>query len=136
MSTFLKLLPLELSGIDESDLIEPGFKPEKNDNVVGEMPDMCRRLFTLGLGLEKTARQYLLDAQYCTDKAVKSQLLAKANESAKKAQVLMLLMWIGIRDELELWGENIGMREGFKVVTRPDMDDDVPPFFKGLFNLE
>lgn len=132
MSTFLKLLPLELSGIKE--FIEPSFKTESGDHVVGDMSDADKRLHTLGHLLEKDAAQYQLDAHYCNDPVRKEELEAKAHELKMKSGILTGLMWISIRDELGLWDKNIGVRKGFTVVERPDNDnDDLSPFLRGLF---
>lgn len=137
MSTFLKLLPIELSSIDEPDIIEPEHPLEKNDHLVGEMSDMIKRLFTLGWLLQKDAKQSSLDAQYCTDKVKKVELQSKARELTAKSNVLKELMWIGIQDELGLWNENTGIRTGFKVVTTSTSEDDgIPPFLRGIINLE
>ena len=136
MSTWLKLLPLELSGMDKVEIIEPEYPVGKNDHLVGEMSDMTRRLFTLGRLLEKDANQSKLDAQYCPDKARKAELQSRANEFMVKSNIIKELMWVGIKDEFGLWNISIGVRAGFKVVTMPDsQNDDIPPFFKGLFNL-
>ena len=133
MSTWLKLLPLELSGIDEPDLVEPGYTLGRNDNPVGEMSDMVKRLFTLGQLLEKDANQANLDARFCTDRRKKVELQTRANEFITKATVIKELMWISIKDEFGLWNMNVGVRAGFKVVTMPDNEDSIPPFFRGLF---
>ena len=132
MSTWLQLLTLELNSIAKSDIIEPDHAPENGDLPVGEMPDMARRLFSLGRLLEKDGVQCQIDAHYCNDKVKKLELEARCQELKAKSSVLMELMWIGIRDELGLWNENVGVRSGFKVVMRPDTGGDMPPFLKRL----
>jgi len=132
MSTFLKLLPLELSGIKESELIEPDHPLEKDDQVVGDMSDTTKRLFTLGRLMEKDSHQSQLDAHYCNDKAKKLELETKAEELSIKAGVVRGLMWISLRDELGLWGANVGVRPGYKVVTMPDTQDDIPPIIRRI----
>lgn len=134
MSTWLKLLPIELDSVQN--IIEPDYPIEKDDRIVGQMPESTKKLFTLGRLLEKDALQSAVNSHYCTDKGQKLELDAKANEYKDKSQVVKLLMWIGIRDELGLWGENIGIRTGFKVVITPGHEDDVPPFLRRLFGGE
>lgn len=134
MSTWLKLLPMELDSIQN--IIEPDHPIEKNDNVVGQMSETAKKLFTLGRLLEKDASQNALDSHYCTDKAQKLEREAKAGEYAAKAQAVKLLMWIGIRDELRLWGEDVGVRSGFVVVVTKADNNDIPPFLKRLFGGE
>ena len=136
MSTWLKLLPLELDGINKLEYIEPDHPSEKGDHSVGEMSDTTRQLYTLGILLEKDGRQHQLDAHYCDDKTRKLELEAKAVEFLSKATIIRELMWIGIKDEFGLWGENIGVRRGFKVVIRPKEGGDIPPFIKRIMGLE
>jgi len=135
MSTWLKLLPLELDGINKSDFIEPDHPLTKGDQEVGEMSVMSRQLYSLGISLEKAANQHNLDATYCNDSAKKPELEARATELMSKARILKELMWVGIRDEFGLWGENIGVRVGYKVVSRPS-DTDIPPIMRLLGGLE
>jgi len=130
MSTFLKLLPMELSSIKDSDYIQPGATLGKDDQEVGKMSDLCKRLWTLGKSMEKEAMQHHLDSHYCNDKVKRSELQTKENELAAKSEVLKSLMWIAIKDELGLWGKGIGVRPEFKVVTMPDISDDIPPIIK------
>ena len=132
MSTWLKLLPMELDTI--KGFIEPEFTIKNTDKVVGEMSELTKKLFTLGRLLEKDGNQNKLDSHYCADNEHKLELEAKAAEYTMKAQAVKILMWIGVREELQLWSANIGIRSGFKVVVIPDNDnDDIPPFLKSLF---
>ena len=129
----MKLLPLELNSIDNDHIIEPDYEMETEDTVVGTMPEMSKKLFTLGILLEKDANQHMLDSKYCMDKSKKLELEAKAQELAIKCSVVKALVWIDIRDTLGLWGTNLGVRCGFKVVTYPNQNDNMPPFLKRLF---
>jgi len=130
MSTFLKLLPLELDGIAENDIIEPARELEKGDREVGIMSDTVKRLFTLGRLLERDSIQSILDGKYCADKAKKLELEAKASELEAKSHAINELMWISIRDEFSLWSEGTGVRQGFKVVVIEEEENDLPPFLK------
>lgn len=130
MSTWLKLLPLELDGI--TNFIEPDHPLTEGDQEVGEMSDMSRQLFTLGRLLEKDARQLRLDAHYCNDEVKKLELEGKCAELMDKSNVVRELMWIGIKDDFGLWRDSIGVRVGYKVVTRPDTSNDVPPIIRLL----
>lgn len=136
MSEWLKLLPLELSEMSESEIIEPRHPTGKSDTLVGEMSDMSKRLFTLAQSLDKAGNQCKLDAQYCPNKTERMELAAKTNEFLSKAETLRTLMWIGIKDEYGLWNAPIGVRIGFKIVTTPTDEDDMPPFLKGFFKIE
>lgn len=130
MSTFLKLLPLELSGISANDIAEPEYEMEEGDREAGIMSEDVKRLFTLGRQLEKDSTQNMLDGKYCTDKARKLELEAKAYELEAKSRAIKELMWISIRDELGLWTEGTGIRRGFKVVVTKEKENDLPPFLR------
>lgn len=136
MSTWLKLLPMELDGINESEIIEPDHPMEKSAAPVGEMSSLSKRLYTLGRLLEKDANQYNLDASFCTDKVEKPKLKAKSYELMTKAGVLKSLMWISIKDELGLWNDHVAVREGFKVVKLSADEDGPPPIIKRILGLE
>lgn len=131
MSTWLKLLQLELDSINESDIIEPNHPVGDDDRVVGDMSDIDKRLFTLGNLMERDAKQSHLDATYCNDSAKKVELIAKANEFIAKSSIIHDMMWVNIKEELGLWtGAAIGVRAGSKVVVRPP--DEIPPIIRGF----
>jgi len=134
MSTWIRLLPLELDSMDEAELIEPDNEVKDGEVVVGEMSSVCKRLFVLANLYQKQSEQFNLDSRYCTGDE-KTQLEAKANEFGAKTSLLRTALWISIRDELELWNDQIGVRVGFKVVSRSE--DDAPPdisdFFRHMF---
>lgn len=132
MSTFLKLLPMELADIKESNYIQPGATLGKDDQEIGVMSDFCKQLWTLGKQMEKDAMQHHLDSHYCNDKGKQVELQTKENELAAKSETLKSLMWIAIKDELGLWDKHIGIREGFKIVVMPDESDDIPPIIRRL----
>jgi len=132
MSTFLKLLPLELDGIDNDHIIEPDYPITKDDKVIGTMSESIKKLFTLGRLLEKDAKQTALDMEFCTDRTKKREMVAKVAELAAKSTVIKHLVWIGIRDETGEWLETVGVRSGFKVVIASEQPDDMPPFMKRI----
>ena len=136
MSTWLKLLPIELDGLSSADFIEPPHRDIKDDKVVGLMSEDCKRLWTLHILLEKVSQQYRLDAHYCRDEAEKEKLETKAVECAEKAHAMLAIMWIAIRDEFEIWNRTIGIRVGYKVVTNSEPSNDMPPSIKRLLGLE
>jgi len=128
MSTFLKLLPLELNELTE--FMEPPAEIAPDDRLVGDMSDTDKRLWTLGKLLEKDCNQYQLDAKYAPNKDQRRELIAKARELGAKSNILISLLWTSLRDEFELWSErNVGVRMGFKVVIVPE---DIPPFIKSF----
>ena len=136
MSTWLKLLPMELEGVSPDDFVEPPHTGYKTDKVVGTMSDICKRLYTLHCQLERIAGQSSLDANYCNDKMEKKRLEAKACECVEKAGTMMAIMWIAIRDEFEIWNRYIGIRIAYKVVTCPEHEGrQMPPLLRDLLGF-
>ncbi len=128
MSTWMKLLPLELDSMTE--LIEPPDAVGEKEEIVAVMPETARKLYTLSQMLDKTAAQFALDSNYCQDVVEKKRLTGKATEIGVKARTAKALMWISVRDELDDWTTLIGIRTGWQVVKMP------PSGFLGLFNLD
>lgn len=129
MSTWIKLLPLELDSIKDSDIIEPDWEVESGDFTVGVMSDAMKRLFTLHRMLEKEADQLVLTHKYASGKATKLELEARINQYKSKAEFVRHAMWISIKDEMGLWHENTGLRIGFKVVTFVDESNPLRDLF-------
>jgi len=124
MSTFLKLLPLELEQLEGKQYLEPPVAVSDNETVVGEVGDYARRLFTLWRMKERAAREHQVAAEFTTDKAEAVRLMRMRHECIMKAKAISCLFWIAVRDEFELWGvSHVGINEGWKV-TCCDTDSD------------
>lgn len=124
MSTFLKLLPLELEGVDKSQYIDPGSEVEKTDNIVGTAPDNLKKLYTLWKLKDKAAAELALKATYSRSKEEVIEHLSKASEYHYKAEALKQLFWVAIHDEFSLWDKEVaGIRTGWQVIWH---DDDNP----------
>ena len=135
MSTFLKLLPLELNGIEPDDYVQPKAPLGNRENQVGVMSDDLKKLYTLWNNLEKDASQHLLDYKYSNRQD--DLLLAKAAELGSKAEIVKGLFWVSFNDEFELWNKrNIGIREGFIAVWYEETSPPLPPFLRGFFGME
>lgn len=133
MSTWIKLLPLELDSIKDADIIDPGQELREGDHVVGDMSRTAKQLFTLARMLEREADQLLLTRKYCVDKRLASELDAKIDQYKTKSQFVRDALWISIKDDMGLWSTNAGVRIGFKVVTYECDEADNP--FRKLFGL-
>jgi len=135
MSTFLRLLPLELAEIEEDSFIEPEDEVAPNEHVVGEMTPDQKRLYTKCRLLRKEGLDVLNNLTIC--RRNEQQQLAKASELARKSQAISEMFWVAINDEFALWDkDHIGVREGFKVVWIESNNEETPPpgdFLKWLF---
>ena len=127
MSTWLKLLPLEISEVDE--LIEPIDEIKEGETVVGVVSDELKKLWTLCKAGRKSAEIFEVEQRYAPSP---SQDRAKSTELLSKARAMEMIFWIGAFDELHMWGhpEQYALRMGWKVVEFK-MSDSPFKFFLG-----
>ena len=113
MSTWLKLLPLELQEIDP--LIEPTAEIREGETVAGVVSGELRKVYTLWRSLEKQADLLAIEFKY---RKTTNDELGKVAELKAKAEALMMIFWIGVNDDLNLWGhpEQLGIRTDWNVV--------------------
>ena len=131
MSNWLKLLPTELSLVDN--FVEPEDDMQSNDNYVGDMTTELKKLYTLWKRLSEVAARSKVDYEF-SNASTKEALLAKWAELREKAKTLRYIFWVCVQDEFpELWSrESIGVRRGFKVVWSEEKDSG-PEFFRQVF---
>jgi len=113
MSTWFKLLPLDIEDVDE--LIEPIDEIKEGETVVGAVSDDLKKLWTLCKAGRKAAELLEVELRYTPAPA---QERARVAELISKARVMEMLFWIGVIDELQLWGhpEQCGLRVDWQVV--------------------
>jgi len=129
MTTWLKLLPMELEEIEE--LIEPPleFNPQ-TERKIGEMSEDLKKLYTLWQNLEKEFAQQIVQARFARNERERKLTYLKLNETKERAEVLQRLFWISVRDEFKLWEEDtIAVRKGFLIVV---VEEDRP---RTIFDL-
>lgn len=131
MSTFLKLLPLELQDIQN--YIEPRQKKMEGDHVVGVMSDDLKKLWTLCQQYAESSAK--AEAKLRFGSGVEEELGGKVNELSEKAKVLRDIFFIAVCDEFELWDKkSTGVRKGFEVVWTEE-DDSLPPFIRRILGM-
>uniref|UniRef100_A0A6M3X547 Uncharacterized protein n=1 Tax=viral metagenome TaxID=1070528 RepID=A0A6M3X547_9ZZZZ len=126
MSTWLKLLPLEIDGVEE--LIEPVEVLKGDDTVLGVIcSEDLKKIWSLYKSLRKEAELLAVEQKYTTPT---DEEKGKVAELATKARALELIFWIGVQDELQMWARPQDFSHyicaGWKVAEfkRPEM-----PFF-------
>ena len=130
MTTWLKLLPLELQEI--TDFIEPPQKVVRGDNLVGVMSDDLKKLYTLWMLVDKEAEQSKLNYRFTH----KPEDEHKALEYGAKTEALRCLFWVCLKEEFDLWSKSIsGIREGWQVCWTDESVYRFPftDLFRGLF---
>lgn len=140
MSSWIKLLPLELSQIEEDEIIEPETEVKRSaERVVGEMSIDLKRIYTRWRILFESADRAILEAKYSRKKEQQKELIARALELHEKAEAMEKIFWISIKDEFGLWGlidndeNSVGVRKGFKVVSfKQDPSEALRDFLRGL----
>jgi len=117
-STFLALLSLELSSLDEKDLYEPDLELGPKDKKCGGLDDNLVKLYSFWQNCEKSAAGKIMEARFSHgNEDQKKEAALKAFELRSKAAFVEDLFWIEVKDTCHLWDkENIGVRKGRVVV--------------------
>lgn len=119
MSTFVKLIPMELDLITQDAFIEPTEPVTKKDHVVGNMDDELKRLWTLYIQYQKKAEIAEVEARYGGN-------IAEAQSLAMRTHALDSIFWIAVNDKHQTWDKpSMGVRSGWKVVWH---ELDTPTF--------
>ena len=129
MSTFLKLLLLELDSLSPDDFYEPDAEPRPSDQQAGELTEGLLRLYTLWQQTEKLAAEKAMEARFSRGPDdQRRELIAKARELEDKSGFVKDLFWLEVRDENHLWDKPVvGVRKGRRVIW-----SDEPPRIVGF----
>lgn len=119
MSMWLRLLPLELDGVNLDDIVEPENPVDETGDVIGEMDITCKKLYTLYMFNMQAADKLALDARYCKDKDKRKEFIAGSIKSHMLAQALYQILFMEIRDQFNCWDMNLDIKAGFKIVSSP-----------------
>ena len=120
MSTWLKLLPLEIQEVNE--LIEPTEEVKEGETIAGVISDELKKIWTLCKSIKRSAELLEIEMRYSkpTDEE-----RARVSELMAKGRALEVIFWIGAIDDLQLWGhsEQCALRVGWQVVEfkQPEM---------------
>ncbi len=123
MSTFLKLIPLEMSAIDK--FIEPEIElDEQQDHVVGIMTEDLKRLFTVWRNAQKSLAERIWTFKFGDTKEIREQAKQEEPERRMKANVLQEIFFIAVSDDFGLWDKGrVGVRQGFRVIWREEEEN-------------
>jgi len=116
----IDLLPMELSMVEEEHLIEPYEGLQPGDEIVGDMSDYEKRLLTIAENLkeEYTSRKGEL-LGLLLGIPVSRQVMADLRRMCMKEETLRNVLMYGIMERFDLFGVNMGIRKGWKVVVYP-----------------
>ncbi len=117
MSTWIKLLPMQLADISANHFREPHGELERTDNVVGVMSDDLKRLYTLWIDTQMASEQLVLEAKFAFKQNERDSSFTRAFELRTKTEVLEKIFWVSLRDEFGLWDKpGVGIRANYQVV--------------------
>jgi hypothetical protein len=131
VSTWLKLLPLDLDEINPGDFIEPTEDVKEGETVIGVVSDDLKKIYTLYQSLSKTASLLKVEMSY---RKSNSEDNGRLSQLYYKARALQNIFWVGLNDEFDLWShtESCDIRTGWRVVEYKKKE--TPPFLK-MFGL-
>ena len=131
MSTFVKLIPMELADIH--DYQEPARDLAPEDQIVGEMSTDLKKLFTLSLAYARKTAEAKVELAFGKP-SEDLHSVGRVSELEEKTKVITSVFWIAVKDELGLWDkESIGIRKGFRVVWNENSQPDLGDFLRNLF---
>ncbi len=100
---------------------------QDGEQVLGEMSELAKKLFTLSCMLRKEAGQAELEAKYGSDADMQGHAMKK-QELEQKANALKEIMFTILYEQFNAWDKSIGLRVGFQVVVIKG--GGVPDFIK------
>jgi len=131
MNTWFSLLPLEMKEQQAAQL-QPTEEMKEGESVLGEITSEDQRnLWSLSTAMKKDAE--LKDVELKFSKYNSSDK-AKILELQAKARAIDMIFWIGVIDDLGLWGfpDHVSVRSGWQVISyKPPECPITFPFFPG-----
>lgn len=133
-TAWLELINLEVKSIETK--IEPKGKRDLDDEILGEISEYSKKLYTLWMRTEKESSQLELDIKYDSLEEEVNITLEKLAKLKSTSRLLKELFWYTCNDEFDTWTCNVGIREGWILVKVKDSPlDFIGNIFKG-FNLD
>lgn len=117
MTEWLDAIMREATGID-LEKFRPMDEIGPRDHVVGEADDDCRGFYALAMQYKRHAaelRRLAMTTPFI-ESSSKMRYLEEAKKTEKKASVLIDIFQVSVRETLGLWGEDIDIRKGWKIV--------------------
>lgn len=101
------------------------------EQVVGTVDSACKKLYALGISYKEKG-DGAFDQEMRQFLGHKIPKMVRCRESSGvlygKGRAVMDVFWASIRDALGLWGKDIGIRKGWKIVLiKKEKSADVPP---------
>ncbi len=134
MSSWLDSINLEMEKLEEKTLIQPMTEIEDYDNSVGEASMELKKLYGLSQALKKKAMETIVKFKFSSDANEKNELASHIKIAHDKAEMLLQIFWVVLRDEFDLWDkDNVGIRKGWEVVWSDDQHPSLPDILGHIF---
>lgn len=125
--SWFSMLKMELSLIDEDDLIEPGLQEDDddeddndNETELGVASLETKQLWTYFCRLEEKATRALVEARYDRSSVdSREETQKRAAEMKAKAEMARSILFLNLRDQYKIWNPylGVGLRRGWKIVS-------------------
>ena len=104
------------------------------NSVVGEVSEQQKHLYALAKKYERNAEKIASEAMTALflTRPSKAVLMERTKAEKHKACVLLAVFYASIRDEYDLWSENIDIKKGWKIVRV--RIDEIPNIRRFDFN--
>jgi len=115
-----ELLEIEL-------FIDPGYRIEPGEKIIGEMTDLEKAVYTLIELRQKKIRNIMEKGEEPVFSNRKLTPVEALDKVRKEVETLDQLLWALIEDRLRVWENEVGIREKYKIVLIPPKDKTQPP---------
>lgn len=127
----------EVEAFDET-LFAPTDPVAANEKIVGEVTEsFLRKTYSLLRFYRRECEQSRVELNYiANDSPDRQRLLERAVLTHKRADVLVELFWLCVREKFQLLAHpgTVGIRQGWIVVLAPESQNELP-IFRHLFGL-
>ena len=116
--------------------------PQKGEERLNVSPsDLIKRMYCAGKFMNRKAKSQAAMAECAVDQNEEASLKADAYKTGQLSEILSEIMWYELRSESGVWGDGIGLRDGWTVVKKPIGQSgpggaiamEMPDFLRKLF---
>lgn len=101
------------------EMFKPGAEAGLLDDILGEVDERSKKFYALAKTYERCADKAREDAnRLFTDAFSKQRLLEIARKTDQEANAIMGIFFASVKSANNLWGENIVIKKGWKIVRR------------------
>jgi len=126
-----------LAEVDETDpeMLPPPTPKQKGDKVLALITDdFLKKLMCLSNFYRREGGRLKVDLEASGENVKKNPTFSQHRQ---KHDTLMEMFWYGLRSQIGIWDQGIGIRKGWEVVNCDDEEDNaLPAALRKLFGQE